>query len=237
MTISQNQMETNEGLLGAGLMQHLKSYIQLFVSEQAGLQDVDIDALSAKVTSILSVVDGDPDSEGYQAFQSIIDDVALLKTDNSSNKTRLTAVETALTAIDAAWQAEIARVETESKSRDTALGLRIDTVEGQIAQYAASRLEKDTEHDGKIATLEAFKANITQLLNEEVARAVAKEAELQASINANTDEIDAIKVQNAAFATRANVDSGFAAFCTGAVDELWAGRTRPEGLPTFSSVE
>lgn len=237
MPITQNQMETNEGLLGAGLMQHLKSYIQLFVSEQAGLQDVDIEALSAKVTSILGVVDGDPDSEGYQAFQSILDDVVLLKTDNSSNQTRLTAVETALTAIDAAWQAEIARVETESKSRDTALGLRIDTVEGQISQYAASRLEKDTEHDGKIATLEAFKANITQLLNEEVARAVAKEAELQESINANADEIDAIKTQNATFATRSNVDSGFAAFCTGATNELWAGRTRPEGLPTFSSVE
>lgn len=234
---TQTQAENNESLLGQSLIQHLKAYIQTFVSEQASLQDVDIEALSAKVTQIINVVDGDPESEGYQAFQGLLTDVANLKTDNTSNKSRLTAVETALNEMDTAWKAEIARVESESKTRDTALGVRIDGIEAQIAQYAATRLEKDTDHDGRLATLEAFKTNISTLLQQEIDRALAKEAELQSAINDNTTEIDAIKAREADYATRANVDSGFVAFCNGAVTELWAGRTMPTGLPTFSAVE
>lgn len=233
MGISQTQLETNESLLGAGLIQHLKSYINLFVSETAALQDIDISALSAKVTEIVNVVDGDPNSEGYQAFQGLLTDVATLKTDNTSNKARLTAVETALNVMDAAWKAEIARVEAESKNRDTALGLRIDGVQATIVEYAAARTAKDVEHDGAIAALQASLQTIIADLAAEVTRAVAKEAELQAAINANTADIDAIKAREADYATRANVDSGFAAFCRGAAAELWTGRTVPAGLPVF----
>lgn len=233
---TQVQMEANEAILGAGLMQHLKEYIKVFVSKEAALQNVDISALTAKVTQIIDVVDGDPNSEGYQAFQGLLSDVAALKGDNTSNKSRLTAVEAQLGVIDAAWRAEIQRVETESKARDTALGLRIDGVEGQIAQYAATRLEKDTEHEGRLATLESFKTSISGLLQDEVNRALAKEAELQAAINANSDEIDGIKGREVNYATRANVDSGFVSFCIGAKDELWKDEDMPAGLPTFTTA-
>ena len=233
---TQIAIESNEGLLGAALMQHLKSYIQLFVSETAALQDVDIGALSNKVTQIIGVVDGDPTSEGYQAFQGLLADVGALKTDNTSNKSRLTAVEASLLAIDAAWKAEIARVEAESKDRDTALGLRIDGIQTQNAQYAATRLEKDTEHDGRLATLEAFKVTVSKLLTEEINRALTKEAELQAAINANAAEINAIKGREADYATRSNVDSTFVKFCQGAETELWSGRTKPDGLPAFTAA-
>ena len=233
---TQAQVENNEGLLGAGLIQHLKSYINLFVSEQVALTNVDLGALSAKIAEIVNIVDGDPDSEGYQAFQGLLTDVSGLKTDNTSNKSRLTAVEAALSAMDTAWRAEIARVELEAQGRDTALDLRIDGVQADIANYAAARLAKDTEHDGAIAALTAAKDTLIATLTAEVNRAVAKEGELQASINANTVDINAIKVREADYATRSNVDSGFAAFCTGAATELWAGRTQPEGLPAFSAV-
>lgn len=233
---TQTQLETNESLLGAGLMQHLKSYIQLFVSETAALQDVDISDLSTKVSAIINVIDGDPESEGYQIFQGIVSDVADLKATSGSNTTRITAVETALNAMDTAWRAEIARAESESKTRDTALGVRIDGVEATIAAYAAARTAKDVEHDSAIAGLQAAQQTIIDDLAAEVTRAVAKEQELQAAITANTAEIDAIKQREVDYATRGNVDSGFAAFCTGAVGELWAGRTMPAGLPTFSAV-
>ena len=234
---TQNQLETNEALLGAGLMQHLKEYIKLYVNNAASLQDIDITALSNQVSQIISVVDGDPESEGYQAFQGLLSDVAALKTDNTSNKSRLNAVEAALNVMDAAWKAEILRVESESKARDTALSNRIDNVEQTITDYAATRLAKDVEHDGKIAALEAGQATIVASIQAEVARALAKETELKASITANTAEIDAIKAREADYATRPNVDSAFASFCTGAVTELWVGMTQPAGLPTFSTAQ
>lgn len=230
----QNAIETNEGLLGAGLIQHLKSYINLFVSEQVAMTNVDLGALSAKIAEIVNIVDGDPASEGYQAFQGLLTDVSGLKTDNSSNKTRLTAVEAALTAMDVAWKAEIARVEAESKARDTALGLRIDTVQSDISTYAAARIAKDAEHDGAIAALQAAKDTIITNLQGEVTRALAKETALNAAILANTAEIDGIKNREADYATRSNVDSAFVKFCQGAETELWAGRTKPAGLPTFT---
>lgn len=237
MAISQTSMESNEALLGGQLMIHMKSYIKLFIAEQNDLQNTDTQALAAKISEITSIIDGDPDSEGYQAFQGLLDDVSSLKADNTSNKTRLTAVETALNAVDQAWQAEILRVENESKSRDAALGGRIDTVEASIAQYAAARLDKDTEHDGKIATLEAFKDNVTLLLQQEIDRALAKEAELQSAITANTESIDTLNTQMAERPTRMNVDSGFVAFCQGAETELWADRSdKPAGLPVFTSA-
>lgn len=235
---NQTQIENNEMLLGAGLMQHLKSYIQLFVAQTAGLQDIDITELSNKIAQITDVIDGDNTSEGFQQFQGLLSDVSNLKTDNNANKTRLTAVEAALAAMDAAWKAEIARVETESKARDTALGLRIDGVQSDIATYAAARLAKDIEHDGAIAALEAAKTSLISNLEAEVNRALAKEAALQASINANASEIDAIKTRELDYATRGNVDSAFAKFCQGAEAELWAGNsfTKPAGLPTFSTA-
>lgn len=234
---TQAQIEQNEALLGAGLMQHLKSYIQLYVSQKAALQDVDITELSSKIAQIVSVIDGDPASEGYQAFQGLLSDVATLKTDNTSNKQRLTAVESALLAMDSAWRAEIARVETESKARDNALGARIDALQTSVSEYAAARLAKDLEHDGAIAALEAAKTTIIQNLQAEVARALSREAELNEAINANTAEINAIKGREQHYATRANVDSGFAAFCNGAVTELWSGLTQPAGLPTFTPAQ
>lgn len=231
MGISQTQLESNENMLGAGLMQHLKSYIQLFVSETAALQNVDIEALSTKVGQIIDTVDGDPDSEGYQQFQGLLNDVTALKADNTTNKQRLLAVETALNTLEAAWKAEVARVESESKARDAALGVRIDGVETTIADYASARINKDVEHDGKIAALEAGQATIIESIQAEVQRALAKEAVLNDSIAANKADIDAIKVREADYATRDNVGSGMAAFCTGAIGEIWKGRVMPTGLP------
>lgn len=233
---TQGQIETNEGLLGGALIQHLKSYIQLFVSETAGLQDVDIAALSAKVTEIVGIVDGNEESEGYQAFQGLLSDVATLKTDNTSNKARLTAVETALNAMDVAWKAAIAAMDTAYKAADTALGLRIDGVETTIAAYAAARLAKDVEHDSAIAALEAAKDTLVTNLATEVTRALAKEALLQGEIDAAELRLDAVELQAQDFATRGNVDSAFVKFCQGAETELWTGNSfsKPAGLPTFS---
>lgn len=234
MTISQTQLETNEGLLGAQLMTHLKSYISLFVANSSGLQDIDIAALSAQVAEVTKVLDGDPESEGYQAFQSLLTDIATLKGDNTTNQSRLTAAESALNTMDTLMQQEFARVESESKSRDALIGQRIDGIQQTMAKAGAERLLKDNEHDGKISALEAFRTNMEAALTAEVNRALEKEAELKSSIDANTGEIDVLKQQANTFATRENVSSGMLAFCQGAEKEMWKDTPKPSDVPSFT---
>lgn len=237
------QAATNEGFLGGALIEHLKAYINLFVSEQVDLVDVDLDKLQQKIVALDKLLDGDPSKEGYQVFETLRQTVAGLVTENADQQAKLDALTTTMNGMRDDLTARINQVETEAQQARDLTNKKVAELEEQHNAHVQVTLEKDNAQDkklaeqaGKIEGLETEQGNIKQALAAEANRAQQAEKANADATTANTQRIDTINTQLPKLASHENVDACFVAFTAGAIAKLWQGRTQPEGLPVAAAA-
>lgn len=235
-TTTQAQLDQNANLSGQKIIQHLKAYIQILLQEQYQLSEIDIEALKQKVQSIIKITDGDEDTEGFQIFNQLLADVDALKVDNASNKNRLAIIESNLVTLETTLTDRINKVETGVKAEIDIERQRITKLSTTVTQEVSRSLAKDNAHDSAIEGLQKTTDNLSDALQAEATRATTRENENSTAIGVERGRVDTLNQTVQAFATRTNCDNFLTAFCVGARDELWAGRTMPKGLPDFSTV-
>jgi len=234
--ISQTQAETSEAQMGKVMMTNFKAYVGLLISQQTALSKTDVEDLKVRIKAITDVTDGDPDTEGFQIFKKLVADVNGLKTDNTSNKTRLTAIEKLASDLETNFSQRLDDLETNLKEGIAAQAKRVDELEKAGIDAATARLKKDNEHDTAIAGLDKTATNLESAVTAEAKRAAAKEGQLSDDIAVERKRTDVLEQNAKNYATHGDVDSCFSAFAHAAMTEIWADvdtKDIPEGLPTL----
>lgn len=210
---------------------NIVALINAIVDGRIGLVDVDMGALESKILALNELLDGDNNTEGFQAFQDLVARLVLVETKNSEQDTAIAALQASLAAQNTALTTRINTVESAAQAARTVLDGRISTLETQTAAAAAERLSKDNAHDAAIAGLQTTATNLEAAITAESGRAVAAEQNLNTAIGVERDRINALNTANAEFLTRDELDGSMGVAAQGFISTLWAGRTRPAGLP------
>lgn len=210
---------------------NIVALIEAIVDGRLTVTNADVGDLEAKIAALNTLLDGDENTEGYQAFQNLVARLLAVETKNTEQDAAIAALQTALAAQNTTLTNRINTVESEAAAARTLLDGRVATLETQTAASAAARLSKDNEHDAAIAGLETTVDNLEAAITAESGRAVAAEQANAAAIAVERGRIDAANVAAQEFVTRDELKTGTEAAATGFINRLWAGRTRPAGLP------
>jgi hypothetical protein len=209
---------------------NIVAFVESVVDGRMNLHDVDFNDLEAKVTALNTLLDGDPNSAGFQTFQALVNRLTALETSSIEQATALASLQNLVNTQNTAINARIDQVESDAQAASTALDSRITTLETNATASAAARLSKDNEHDSKIASLETTATNLESALEGEATARVAADQANTAAINAEKSRIDGLTTQIGNFATREEIGNDMTAAGQSFIDRLWAGRTRPAGL-------
>lgn len=176
---------------------HLNSLIKAIVQKSIDLQNVDLDAVRKKVAALDALLDGDPNSEGFQQFLALKENISLLQSNDATHQSAIAALQndvnnTLTQRLDQlAAEGSIARKELDD--RITQLTTQHNNF---VAQQIAKNLEYDNtvlDHTNKIVALETAKALHQDKLNalETSDAANANEiTQLKQSIKAQIDALD-----------------------------------------------
>lgn len=210
---------------------NIVALIEAIVDGRIGLVDVDLGALETKINALNELLDGDNNTEGFQAFQALVARLTAVETKNAEQDAAIAALQASLTAQNTALTNRINTVENDAQSARDVLDQRVSTLETQTAAAAAARLSKDNEHDAAIAGLQATTGNLEQAITAESNRAVTAEQNLNTAIAAERARIDGLTTATGEFVTRDELKSGLELAAQSFIDRLWQGRARPAGLP------
>lgn len=160
-----SQVQSNENVLGAVLIAHLKEYIQLFMQDSFDLQQIDINDLTQKITNLNNVLDGDNTSEGFQIFMQLQQAVQNLQSSDAAQAAAITNLQSALATATADLTARINQVESDAQAARDAINARVSTLENQHTAFVQATLAKDNtqdttlaNHETRITALEASQA-------------------------------------------------------------------------------
>jgi len=163
---------TTQAELEAGLVAqeqasalHTITVVKAIVDNRLSLHDIDFDTLAANVNAINTLLDGDPDSAGYQAFAALTTKLNTVEATAGNNASAISALQSALTSQIATVNSRIDDVESASRTAREALDARISTLSDQYTSHVATQLAKDNaqntsldDHKLRIEALEAAKA-------------------------------------------------------------------------------
>ncbi len=117
------ELETHLQSIGEAEAAHTVALINALIQGSMDLHDVDFVALQAKVTNLNTLLDGDPNTEGYQAFEALIarvtaneGAVATLQTDVSAAQAAITALQGLVNGLTAQAADFITRAELAAKA-------------------------------------------------------------------------------------------------------------------------
>lgn len=114
---------------------NIVALVESVVDGRVGLADLDIDALQTKVESLNTLLDGDPNTEGYQAFVSLVNRLSTVEGVNETQATAITNLQTAVTELGA---------------RMTAAENRLDAIETAAEDYVTrTELANDSQLAGQ----------------------------------------------------------------------------------------
>jgi hypothetical protein len=222
----QAQLIANNQAVAANTVALLTS----IVDGRMNLHDVDFDDLTAKVTALNDLLDGDADNTGFQTFQSLVNRMTAVETDNIAQASAITALQTLVASQGATINARIDQVENDASSATSALDGRVTTLETNATASAAARMSKDNQHDSAIASLTTTAGNLEDAVTAEATARVAADQVNTAAINAEKARVDALTTQASKFVTRQEIGNDLEAAGQAHINALWAGRTRPAGL-------
>lgn len=152
-TTASANAQINAQAMGLALVAQLKAFITQFITSQLKISEIDVAVLTEKLTAVTAVLDGDPASEGMQAFNKLISDITGLKASDVANTGRLRFVENAL--------------ETLQQALDESTNLLTTTLEEQLpaanARLAAVQKALDELNSKIIAQQEALDRRLNEL--------------------------------------------------------------------------
>lgn len=192
------------------------------------LQTTDLNAKLALLQQINEILDGDEASAGFQAWQNSVNSLADLaarvtatEVDVDALQTGLTATQAALAAaqqtLDARITSEVATLNTTINAKDTATNTRIDGLETSIATDKIAQVEKDATQSAAIAAEKArVDVVIGALADEATARSDA-DAALNTRVTANESAISDLQALQGEYVTRTQYVEGMTKMVAAAI--------------------
>lgn len=165
---------------------HLNHLIQAIVQKSIDLQNVDLDSVRKRVAALDTLLDGDPDSEGFQQFLALKESISLLQSNDATHQSAIAALQN---DVNNTLTQRLDQLAAEGSTARKELDDRITQLTTQhnnfVAQQTAKNLEHDNidlDHTNKIIALETAKILHQDQLNA-----------LETSDAANTNEITQLK--------------------------------------------
>lgn len=197
--------------------------LQSALTAQGAALNTRIDQVEANTAASLSVVDG-----RLTAAESAI----------ASEVTRATAADAAHSADIASLNSTAAALETSitnetnrATAAEAVLDGKVTAVEGALASEVSRATAKDAEHDAAIASLNSTATTLQSTIATETSRALAAEAALSAGVDLVNGRVDAVVNEMGNFVTRDELSLDGQLSGQAFINRLWAGKTRPAGLP------
>lgn len=210
---------------------NIVALIEAIVDGRLNVTEADLGDLEAKITALNDLLDGDNNTEGFQAFQALVARLLAVETKNTEQDAAIAALQTSLAAQNTTLTTRINTVESEAQAARDLLDGRVSTLETQTAASAVARMSKDNEHDAAIAGLQTTATNLEAAITAESGRAVAAEQANADFIAVERARIDTANAVSQEFITRDELKAATEPAAQGFIARLWAGRTRPAGLP------
>jgi chromosome segregation ATPase len=169
--------------------------IKTEISALLGLPNVDVGALQAAITQIQTLLDADPDTEGFQVGQNIITSLTDLASRISAleNDSVVATLQSLVTSLEGDLAAEISRAQAAEED----LQSQIDALATQLAGISVSI---ENPSDAGACDCVALQEQITALGNA-VTNLQSADAAFAVQITALQDNYAAVSAQVAANAT------------------------------------
>lgn len=245
--------QTLECLL-EGIGQQTGEAIRTEINNLLGMPNVDLQALQAAIGAIQSLLDSDPNTEGFQTGQNIITQLVALgnRIDALENSTVVAELTVLVNSINTALAAEtVARQEADAtlQAALSALSAQYDTLSQQVSSIVNNPGGEGCDCTAIAASLTALETSVSNLQGVDAAQAAqiatlqAQVATLSASLaGASADAAAALAAAQAAQATAVANAAAVAALQTAvnALDERENERHnghggRLNGLESFRS--
>lgn len=228
-----NEVELQNALIANQQAQaaNTVALIEAIVDGRIGLVDVDLGELEIQVRAVKDLLDGDEASEGFQTFQNLVSRLGAVETTNTAQAEAITNLQNSLASQVTTINNRVDQVESDGNAARDALDGRVTTLEQGATAAAAARLAKDNEHDQKIGANETAINNTGAALQDEATARVAGDTANSEAIGVERGRVDALTTQAGTFVTRSELDATMEASGQAFINTLWAGRTRPSGLP------
>lgn len=236
MAMTQAELEAQYVQAQQAEARQVVALVNAVVDNKISLQEVDLDALAAKVTRINNYFDGNSDLEGFQNFEAILSRLETVEGASTAQAQSIATLQTALNSAISTLNTRIGTVESEARTAREALDTRISGAEGRVTALETAKTGQDTRLatlEGKVSANETALTGHASALSGEVARAQAAEQGLRDEIVTERGRIDSLVSDSGAYATRSNVAAASTSGSMAFANALWAaaGIAMPAGLP------
>lgn len=166
--------------------EHLVALIHGIAKGYLNLADIDLQKLAEKVSAVNNILDGDPNSEGFQNFIILQQKVDALEGTSSENTQ---AIQSLQNTINNVIHAKLDEIAEEGRTARAQLDSRISQLSNQHSSHVASQTLKNadyddklTDHENRVKTLEAARALHLQKIDD-----------LEVKVNQNSSDLDQLK--------------------------------------------
>ncbi len=163
--LTQAELEALAAQHQAAEARSMVKVVKAIVDNRLAMHEVDFDALTSKVSLINDLLDGDEQSEGFQAFAALSQKLANVELKGNQNSTAISALQAALNSEIESLSTRVDAVETEARSGREALDARITQLRSEYEAHVADKLAADNgrdtrldDHKARIEALEASKS-------------------------------------------------------------------------------
>lgn len=177
--------------------EHVVALIHGIAKGYLDLADVDLQKLAETVNAINNIIDGDPDSEGFQNFLILQQKVNALE---GTSEEHTQSIKSLQDTINNVVNAKIEAIAEEGKVAREQLDSRISQLATQHSNHVASQALKNsqydnqlTDHEIRVKALEAARVLHLQKIDD-----------LESRVTKNTSDIDQLKQKTDAAAAAIN---------------------------------
>lgn len=192
--MNQDTLKNEISLDLQNVSKHLVALIQGIAKGYLDLADIDLQKLSEKINAVDTILDGDPDSEGFQNFIVLQQKVVALE---GSNAEHTQSIQLLQNAVDNVITSRINEIEAEGRSARKQLDDRISQIVKQHNDHVAAQSLKNSDYDSKLTN------NESRLTALEAARALhlQKIDDLENTANKHGSDIQQLKQKATDLAT------------------------------------
>lgn len=185
------------------------------------LQTTDLNAKLALLEEINNILDGDNATAGFQAWQSEVAKLNQLVSDLSDTRSDVTALQGAVSGIQANLNNlsatlsqritdEVDALNESINNKDTATNTRIDALSEQVANDKITQAQKDSAQDSALATEKGRIDGVVQAVSNEAQARADADAQFNTRVTANESAVSGLAAAQANFVTREQAQALFA---------------------------